>query len=153
LREINHHIPLVDKKKKYNYYLPKCPDSMRKPLAEKISEYCKAGWWCPARVEQAAPMLVVPKKNGNIRTVVNAQKRNANTVNDVTPFLDQDLIWLDVARAKHCLQINLSDAYEQVRVEPEDVMSGKRCFPQFKESTRALLCNKATVMHHQPFKG
>ncbi|KAF8218887.1 hypothetical protein L208DRAFT_1185467, partial [Tricholoma matsutake] len=26
LREINHHIPLVDEKKKYNYYLPKCPD-------------------------------------------------------------------------------------------------------------------------------
>ncbi|KAF8218679.1 hypothetical protein L208DRAFT_1208591, partial [Tricholoma matsutake] len=61
LREINHQIPLVDEKKKYNYYLPKCPDSMRKPLAEKISKYCKAGWWRPARVEQAAPMLVVPK--------------------------------------------------------------------------------------------
>ncbi|KAF8232171.1 hypothetical protein L208DRAFT_1273491, partial [Tricholoma matsutake] len=61
LREINHQIPLVDEKKKYNYYLPKCPDSMRKPLAEKISKYCKAGWWRPAHVEQAAPMLVVPK--------------------------------------------------------------------------------------------
>jgi hypothetical protein len=42
-------------------------------------------------------MLVVPKKNGNIRTVVNVQKRNANTVKDVTPFPDQDLIRLDVA--------------------------------------------------------
>jgi hypothetical protein len=48
LREINHHIPLVDEKKKYNYYLPKCPDLMRKPLAEKINKYCKAGWWRPA---------------------------------------------------------------------------------------------------------
>jgi hypothetical protein len=121
LREINHHIPLVDKKKKYNYYLPKCPDSMRKPLAEKINKYCKAGWWRPARAEQAAPMLVVPKKNGNIRTVVNAQKRNANTVKDVTPFPDQDLIRLDVARANHRSKIDLLDAYEQVRVEPEDV--------------------------------
>jgi hypothetical protein len=45
LREINHHIPLVDEKKRYNYHLPKCPDSMRKPLAEKISKYCKARWW------------------------------------------------------------------------------------------------------------
>ena len=48
LREINHQIPLVDDKKKYNYHLPKCPDSMRKPLTEKIDTYCKAGWWCPA---------------------------------------------------------------------------------------------------------
>jgi hypothetical protein len=47
LWEINHHIPLVDAEKKYNYYRPKCPDSMRKPLAEKISKYCKAGWWQP----------------------------------------------------------------------------------------------------------
>ncbi|KAF8229190.1 hypothetical protein L208DRAFT_1482684, partial [Tricholoma matsutake] len=71
LREINHQIPLVDEKKKYNYYLPKCLDSMRKPLAEKISKYCKAGWWRPARVEQAAPMLVVPKKTGKLCTVIN----------------------------------------------------------------------------------
>jgi hypothetical protein len=27
----------VGEKKKYNYYLPKCPDSGRKPLAEKKS--------------------------------------------------------------------------------------------------------------------
>ena len=26
LREINHHVPLVDDQKKYNYYLSKCPD-------------------------------------------------------------------------------------------------------------------------------
>src|ERR1700676_401930 len=121
LREINHHIPLVDNEKKYNYYLPKCPDSMRKPLAEKISKYCNAGWWRPTRAEQAAPMLVVPKKNGKLRTVINAQKRNDNTVKDVTPFPDQDLIRLDVARATFRSKIDLSDTYEQVRVEPEDV--------------------------------
>ncbi|KAF8231853.1 hypothetical protein L208DRAFT_1182097, partial [Tricholoma matsutake] len=61
LREINHHIPLVEEKKKYNHYLPKCPDLMRKPLSEKVVKYCYAGWWRPARAEQAAPMLVVPK--------------------------------------------------------------------------------------------
>ncbi|KAF8233778.1 hypothetical protein L208DRAFT_1225614, partial [Tricholoma matsutake] len=71
LRDINHHIPLVHEKKKYNYYHPKCPDSMRKPLTEKIARYCKAGWWRPARVEQAAPMLVVPKKTGKLCTVIN----------------------------------------------------------------------------------
>ncbi|KAF8222247.1 hypothetical protein L208DRAFT_1323692 [Tricholoma matsutake] len=114
LRDINHHIPLVDEKKKYNYYLPKCPDSMRKPLAEKIARYCKAGWWHPACVEQAAPMLVAPKKSGKLCTVINAVKHNANMVKDVTLFPDQDLIRLDVARAKYHSKIDLSDAYEQV---------------------------------------
>ena len=87
----------MDDKKKYNYHLPKCPDSMRKPLTEKIDTYCKAGWWRPARAEQAAPMLIVPKKNDVLHTVINAQKRNANTVKDVTPFPDQDMIRLNVA--------------------------------------------------------
>ncbi|KAF8223506.1 hypothetical protein L208DRAFT_1316462, partial [Tricholoma matsutake] len=50
---------------------------------------------------QAAPMLVVPKKTGKLHTVINAVKRNANTVKDVTPFPDQDLIRLDVAQAKY----------------------------------------------------
>jgi hypothetical protein len=65
-------------------------------------------------VEQAALMLVVPKKMGTIRTVINAVK-------DVMPFPDQDLIQLDVSQAKYHSKIDLSDAYEQVRVEPEDV--------------------------------
>ena len=42
-------------------------------------------------------MLVVPKKNGALCTVINTQKRNTNTVKDVTPFPDQDMIRLDVA--------------------------------------------------------
>ncbi|KAF8219199.1 hypothetical protein L208DRAFT_1182919, partial [Tricholoma matsutake] len=74
MREINHQIPLVDESKQYHYHLPCCPDSMRQPLAEKIDQYCRAGWWCPAQAEQAAPMLVIPKKNSAIRTVVNAKK-------------------------------------------------------------------------------
>jgi hypothetical protein len=70
-RGVNHHILLVDEEKKYNYYLPKCSD-LRKSLSKKISKYCKAGWWhC---VKQAAPMLIIPKKNGMICTVINALK-------------------------------------------------------------------------------
>ncbi|KAF8224653.1 hypothetical protein L208DRAFT_1145604, partial [Tricholoma matsutake] len=101
MREINHQIPLVDEKRRYNYHLPKCLDSMRQPLADKIERCCWAGWWRPARTEQAALMLVVPKKNGDICTVVNVKKRNDNTVKNVMPFPDQDLIRLDIARAKY----------------------------------------------------
>ncbi|KAJ3837080.1 hypothetical protein F5878DRAFT_643066, partial [Lentinula raphanica] len=37
-REVNHTIPLIDEKKKYRYYLPRCPDSLRGQLAEKIAK-------------------------------------------------------------------------------------------------------------------
>jgi hypothetical protein len=59
-------------------------------------------------------MLVVPKKNGKLCTVINTQKHNNNMVKDVTPFPDQGLIRLDVTQATFHLKIDLSDAYEQV---------------------------------------
>jgi len=66
-------------------------------------------------------MLCIPKKTGKLRTVIDCRKRNDNTVKDVTPFPDQDQIRMDVARARYRSKIDLSNAYEQVRAEPEDV--------------------------------
>jgi len=39
----------------------------------------------------------------------------------VTPLPDQDVIHLDIARAKICSKIDLSDAYKQICIIPEDV--------------------------------
>ena len=61
-------------------------------------------------VPQATLMLCIPKKSGKLQTV-----------KDVTLFPDQDLIWMDVTRAKYHLKIDLSSAYEQVWIELEDV--------------------------------
>lgn len=73
-------------------------------------------------MSQAAPLLCIPKKTGQLRTVVDCRKRNENTVRDVTPFPDQDQIRMDVARAKVRSKIDLSDAYEQIRIVPGDVL-------------------------------
>lgn len=121
LREINHRIPIIEEGKTYNYHLPRCPESVKQALSEKIEKYENAGWWKRAVVTQAAPMLCVPKKTGKLRTVVDCRKRNENTSRDVTPFPDQDEIRADVARAKFRSKIDLSDAYEQIRVDPADV--------------------------------
>lgn len=121
LREINHTIPLIDENKKYHYRLPKCPDSLKPQLSTKIKEYIAAGLWRPVHTHQAAPMMCLPKKDLRLRTVVDGRPRNENTVKDVTPFPDQDQIRLDVARARCRSKIDLTDAYEQVRVEPSDV--------------------------------
>jgi hypothetical protein len=50
-----------------------------------------------------------------------ARKRNDNTIKDVTPFPDQDNIRMDVAKARFRSKIDMSDAYEQIRIRPEDV--------------------------------
>ena len=120
-REVNHSIPLIDPNKQYKYRPARCPEVVREELMKKINKYTNALWWKAASVQQAAPLLCVAKKNGKLRTVVDCRQRNDNTVKDVTPLPDQDLIRMDVARAKYRTKIDLSDAYEQVRIVLEDI--------------------------------
>ena len=113
--QINHKINLVDPDKQINYRLPKCPDTLKEELAEKISQYTSAGWWVPAMVCQAIPMLCVLKKNGKLQTVFDLHQQNDNTEKDVSPFPDQDTICHDVAHAPFRSKLDMSEAYEQIR--------------------------------------
>ena len=121
LREVNHEINLINPDAKYTYHLPRCPTAFREQFYEKLNRYITAKWWEPKTTAQAAPLLCVAKKDSKLRTVVDARQRNDNTVKDVTPLPDQEIIREDVARATIRSKIDLSDAYEQVRVRPEDV--------------------------------
>jgi len=94
---------------------------MKPQLMDKLQQYVNLGWWIPKAVLQAAPLLCIPKKTGKLQTVVNCWQRNDNTIKDVMPFPDQDQIRMDVAQAKYHSKIDLSNAYEQVSIEPDDV--------------------------------
>jgi hypothetical protein len=118
---VNHEIHLIDEDKQYTYHLPRVPHALREQFHDKINRYINAGWWEPRSVSQAAPMLCVNKKDGKLRTVIDAWQRNENTIKDVTPLPDQDMIREDVARGKIRSKVDLSNAYEQVRVRTEDV--------------------------------
>jgi hypothetical protein len=92
LREVNHRIPIMDENKRYKYHSSRCPDSLKPELIEKIARYMRAGWWEPIQVDQAAPMLCVHKKTMALHTIVDGRQRNENTLKDVMPLPDQDLI-------------------------------------------------------------
>lgn len=120
-RVVNHRIPLIDPQKQYHYRFPTCPDKVKQELLDKIAKYTDALWWRRSNTQVAAPLMCVAKKNGKLRTVVDCRQRNDNTVKDITPLPDQDQIRMDVARARYRSKIDLSDAYEQVRIIDEDV--------------------------------
>lgn len=123
-REVNHKMTWKDENEEYKYHLPRCPDSLKVPLLEKTERYLKAGWWEPVNVPAAAPMMCIPKKGTTklkLRTVIDCQKRNENTVKDVTPFPDQEQIRNDVARKRYHSKIDMSDVYEQIHINPKDV--------------------------------
>ena len=124
LREINHRIPLIEESKTYHHRQPKCPDAFKPALMAKIERYTKAGWWIPITASRATPMLCIPKsaKNRNeLRTVFDLREQNANTHKDLTPMPDQDAIRHAVAKARYRSKCDISNAYELIRVEPEDV--------------------------------
>ncbi len=70
---------------------------------------------------QATPMLCLSKKDRHLQTMVDCHQHNENTVKDVTPMPDQEGIREDMVQVKHCLKIDLSDTYEQVRVIEKDI--------------------------------
>ena len=88
---------------------------------DKVQQYTDTEWWILKPVPQAALLLCILKKSGKLRAVVDCRQRNDNTIKDVTPFPDQDQIRMDIVRAKFRSKINLSNAYEQVRIEPDNV--------------------------------
>ena len=120
-REVNHEINLIDNTKQYKYHLPRCPRALQDQLREKTNRYINAKWWEPRPAVQAAPLLCIPKKDGTLRTALDARQRNDNTVKDVTPLPDQEVIREDVAMAKYRSKIDLTDAYEQVHIREEDI--------------------------------
>lgn len=120
-RDVNHKIPLIDPNKCYHYHLPCCLNSLKAEFSEKVEKYMRAGWWTLTSVNQATPMLCLPKKDQHLRTIVDCHQRNENTIKDVTPMPDQDSIREDVVWGKYRSKIDLSDAYEQVQIVSDDI--------------------------------
>ena len=81
-----------------------------------IDCYVQAKWWEPSAADQAALLLCIPKKDGTLRTALDACQQNDNNVKDMTPLLDQEVIYEDVAQTCIRLKIDLTDVYEQVRI-------------------------------------
>ena len=120
---MNHTIQLIDPDKKYTTRPPKCSAALFPLLREKTQRYLAAGWWKLANRRNALPLLAITKAGTELklRTVIDMRERNANTILDSTPLPNQDMIWEAVASHKYTSVIDMTDAYEQMRVIPEDV--------------------------------
>jgi Reverse transcriptase (RNA-dependent DNA polymerase) len=121
LCEVNQEINLVDPMKRTRYQLPKCPEHFREDLSAKIERYTTAEWWVPAVAHQAVPMLCVPKKNGTLHTVFHLREQNENSMKDVMPFPDQDIIRNDITHATCQTKLDMSEAYEHIHKDPAHV--------------------------------
>ncbi|KAJ3518583.1 hypothetical protein NMY22_g13602 [Coprinellus aureogranulatus] len=134
LRKINHRIPIIDKNKTYHWRASKCPEPLIPQWVEKRNEYVKTGRWVPCTSYNTVPMLCIPKptKPGEppkLRTVFDLRERNANTKKLTCPLPDMEGILRRVAKAKYRSIMDGKDAYEQIRIEPEDVQYSAMATP------------------------
>ncbi|KAJ3473940.1 hypothetical protein NLI96_g12740 [Meripilus lineatus] len=126
LRVVNHRIPLIDDRKVYPYRPAKCPDALKTLWQMKKDRYLASGRWRIATGRNAIPILLIPKpprEDGQLRLRATFDKRpqNENTHKLASPLPDIDTILRNVARHIYWTGLDGNEAYEQIRIEPEDV--------------------------------
>ena len=122
LRKINHKIrfkPGAEQKTLPTYSIP---ERYVGQVNELIRDKERKGIIRRQHVQGAAPIFVQDKKDGKrIRALVDLTARNDITFKDDEPIPRQPLILNALARVRYRSKIDLSDAYFQTRVEPDDV--------------------------------
>lgn len=125
LRAINHVIPLVDDSQVYAWRQSKCPEALRPLWRAKRDDYVKTGRWEFFSGTNAVPMIMMKKatKDGSLklRTVLDTRQHNRNTRKLASPLPDIETILRNVASHPYRSLLDGKDAYEQIRVVPEDV--------------------------------
>ncbi|CAG7852966.1 Transposon Ty3-I Gag-Pol polyprotein AltName: Full=Gag3-Pol3; AltName: Full=Transposon Ty3-2 TYA-TYB polyprotein; Contains: RecName: Full=Capsid protein; Short=CA; AltName: Full=p24; Contains: RecName: Full=Spacer peptide p3; Contains: RecName: Full=Nucleocapsid protein p11; Short=NC; Contains: RecName: Full=Ty3 protease; Short=PR; AltName: Full=p16; Contains: RecName: Full=Spacer peptide J; Contains: RecName: Full=Reverse transcriptase/ribonuclease H; Short=RT; Short=RT-RH; AltName: Full=p55; Contains: Re len=125
-RVVNHRIPLKDESIQLLYIPSRCPQAFQEQWERKRDTYLRTGRWKYATGSSAVPMLFIPKKPGlngekRLRTVFAKQRLNQNTIKLSSPLPDIQTILETVAPYQHKSLIDGRDAYEQIRVDPDDV--------------------------------
>ena len=125
-RVVNHRIPLKDESIQMPYIPSRCPQAFQAQWDKKRDTYLRTGRWRYATGSSAVPMLFIPKKPGpdgekRLRTVFAKQRLNQNTTKLSSPLPDIQTILETVAPYTHKSLIDGRDAYEQIRVEKDDV--------------------------------
>ena len=125
-RDINHTIPLIDENKTYSWRASRCPEIFRGQWAEKRDAYLKSGRWKLTTARNTVPMLLIPKPHKpkdaqELRTVIDLRERNKNTVKLSSPLPDIEGVLRRVASKPLRSVLDLTAAYEQIRIVPEHV--------------------------------
>ena len=125
LWDINHTIPLIDKKKKYSWRPSKCPEAFHGQGVEKRDAYLKMGRWEVTSAGNTVPMLLIPKPHTSnpvqLWTVVDLQERNKNTQKMISPLPDMEGMLRRTASWPYRMTLDMKNAYEQIRIMPKHV--------------------------------
>jgi hypothetical protein len=120
-RKVMHRITLKDPTKLTKTPTFKAPQALMPKFKAWIDKQMNAGILHRTSVPGGASMFVQAKSDGRIRPLVDLRFRNDNTVADHEQIPNQETILNAVAKGRYRSKIDLSDAYFQTRVHPDDV--------------------------------
>ena len=143
MRAINHRIELLDENKVYPWRPARCPEAFMAQWVEKRNAYIATDRWEMTNTRNAVPMMYIakPGKDGEpakLRTVIDLHARNDNMKKMASPLPDIDGIMRRVASKKYRSLLDLKDAYEQVRIEPDDIWKTAFAMPNGKMVSHVL---------------
>ena len=121
VRKILHRITLNDPTKLLKTPTFQAPQALMPKFRAWIDKQLRAGILQRSPVPGEASMFLEAKPDGRIRPLVDLRFRNDNTVADHSQIPNQETILQAVAKGKYRSKIDLSDAYFQTRVHPDDV--------------------------------
>ncbi|GAA5993975.1 hypothetical protein JCM11641_002723 [Rhodosporidiobolus odoratus] len=112
LRNVVHNIPLIDPTLKIEPVFYKVADVLRPALDHQTKKNLDSGAWEQiGGCDDASPGRALPKKDNEVRVVVDARQRNMNTVPDYYPLPPQGPILSDVSRSEHCTVLDAKESY------------------------------------------
>ncbi|GBG77378.1 hypothetical protein CBR_g23709 [Chara braunii] len=89
-------------------------------LRKQLDELLEKGWIRPSSSPFGAPVLFVPKKEGELRMCIDYRGLNAITVKIVEPLPRIDDLLDRVQVCKYFSKIDLKFGYHQIEVHPDD---------------------------------
>ena len=125
-RAINHTNPLIDESKTYLWRASRRPEVFCEQWAEKKDAYLNSGWWQVTMARNTILMILIPKPHKpkdaqELHTVFDLCEHNKNTVKMSSPLPNIEGILCQVAAKTFCSVLDLTAAYEQIRIIPEHV--------------------------------
>ncbi|GBG80536.1 hypothetical protein CBR_g30997 [Chara braunii] len=89
-------------------------------LRKQLDELLEKGWIRPSSSPFAAPVMFVPKKEGELRMCIDYRGLNAITVKNVEPLPRIDDLLDRVQGCKYFSKIDLKSGYHQIEIHPDD---------------------------------
>ena len=90
----------------------------RVAVENEVQRLLKNGWITPSNSDYGSPILLIRKKSGDLRIVIDYRLLNRNTILDKYPLPRIDDLVDQLRGAKLFTKLDLTNAYHQIEVAP-----------------------------------